>query len=72
MIDASERANDESGDGTTTCTIIAETILQSGARYVGAQTDLMMFRKGVQDAAKMVCDELDKMALPVTSPTQIH
>lgn len=47
MIDASERANEESGDGTTTCTLISETILKNGKKYIGAQTDLVMFRRGV-------------------------
>ena len=30
LIDAADRANEESGDGTTTCTVIANSFLQSG------------------------------------------
>ena len=50
MIDASERANEASGDGTTSCNVIAESILKSGVKYIGAKTDLLMFRKGVREA----------------------
>jgi chaperonin GroEL len=30
LIDAADRANEESGDGTTSCTVIAESILKEG------------------------------------------
>jgi len=34
IIDASERTNEESGDGTTTCTVIARSILQNGLKII--------------------------------------
>jgi chaperonin GroEL (HSP60 family) len=37
LIDAAERTNEESGDGTTTCTVIASSILENGYRYLQAQ-----------------------------------
>jgi chaperonin GroEL (HSP60 family) len=30
LIDAADRTNEESGDGTTTCTVIAKAILKKG------------------------------------------
>lgn len=33
LIDAASRTNEESGDGTTTCTIIARTMLSEGVKY---------------------------------------
>ena len=30
LIDAADRTNEESGDGTTTCTVIANSILTAG------------------------------------------
>ena len=35
LADAAEKANEESGDGTTSCTVIAHSVLQAGAKYVG-------------------------------------
>ena len=37
LIDAADRANEESGDGTTTCTVIANSFLQSGQKYLLSQ-----------------------------------
>ena len=33
MIDAAERANEESGDGTTTCTVIARSFIEHGSKF---------------------------------------
>ena len=33
LIDAAERTNEESGDGTTTCTLIARSLLEEGIKY---------------------------------------
>lgn len=49
LTDAAEKANDESGDGTTTCTVIAHSVLRAGSKYVGIQTNSNIgeFRRGV-------------------------
>ena len=76
MIDAAERANEESGDGTTTCTVIAKSFLEHGSKFVqtGASRrtgtkgsfNPIEFRRGIQDAVEAICKELDQMAVPVS------
>ena len=34
LIDAAERTNEESGDGTTSCTVIARSFLENGKKFV--------------------------------------
>jgi chaperonin GroEL (HSP60 family) len=34
LIDAALKSNEESGDGTTTCTILANSILQHGSKIL--------------------------------------
>ena len=38
LIDAAERANEESGDGTTTCTVIARALLENGTKMLLASS----------------------------------
>ena len=64
IIDAAERTNEESGDGTTTCCVIARAILQRGSTLThalgsGTAIDLNQVRIGIQKAVKQVCRELD-------------
>ena len=71
MIDAAERANEESGDGTTTCVVIARSFMEHGGKFVRSSSrngnfNPKEFRKGIQDAVAKLCEELDSMAVPVT------
>lgn len=67
LIDAAERTNEDSGDGTTTCTVIANSFLESGQKYLLAAegTNIADFRQGIRDSVKLVLSELDKMVIPV-------
>ena len=70
LIDAAEQANEESGDGTTSCAVVALAILEQGKRLeaiTGNRANLTEFRRGVLDAIRVVNSKLDSMAQPVTS-----
>ena len=62
LIDAAEQANELSGDGTTSCTVIAQRILEEGKKLSGRveRANLTEFRKGVLDAVSVLCTELDR------------
>lgn len=47
MIDASQRTNDEIGDGTTSCSIIANSILQNGKKCIEAGMHPIELRRGI-------------------------
>lgn len=65
LIDAAEQANEMSGDGTTSCTVIALAILEQGKRLEsvsGSRVNLSEFRTGVLDAVRIISEELDEIA----------
>ncbi len=39
LIDAASRTNEETGDGTTSCTVIAKAMLSAGAKFRHQTTD---------------------------------
>ena len=70
LIDAAEQANEMSGDGTTSCTVIALAILEQGKRLEsvsGSRVNLSEFRRGVLDGVRIISEELDEISKPVTS-----
>ena len=56
LIDAAERTNEESGDGTTTCTLIARSLLQNGVKYRQFCDDPVSFRRGIKTAVNSICN----------------
>ena len=74
MIDASARTNEESGDGTTTCTVIARAILNHGQALLHSfqqsslsQANMNEVRRGMQMAIGQLKDHLDEMAIIIKS-----
>jgi chaperonin GroEL len=69
IIDASERSNEECGDGTTTASLVAGYIMSEGSKLLTSSTSLnpVELRKGIQSAVEIICQELDKMATQITS-----
>jgi chaperonin GroEL len=55
------------GDGTTTATVLAEAIYQSGLKYIAAGADPMAMSRGVHKAVEVCLEQLGKMATPVKS-----
>jgi chaperonin GroEL len=60
------------GDGTTTATVLAESILKVGEQYLSTGVNATELRRGVDEAVKAVCKELTKMAKPVSSKEEIY
>jgi chaperonin GroEL (HSP60 family) len=56
LIDAALKSNEESGDGTTTCTILANSILEHGSKmlheFEQSQYNINEVRKGIKFAVK--------------------
>jgi chaperonin GroEL len=66
LIDAAERTNEESGDGTTSCTVIAKAFLLEGLKYKDLCPDLNQFRLGIKSAVKLICTNLERNSLKIT------
>ncbi|MGC2413063.1 MAG: chaperonin GroEL [Stellaceae bacterium] len=62
---AAERTGDAVGDGTSTSTILAQTIFADGVRNVVAGASAVDLKRGLDRAAKAAIDALRKMSRPV-------
>jgi chaperonin GroEL len=60
------------GDGTTTATVLAESILKVGEQYLATGVNATELRRGIDEAVKAVCAELTKMSKPVSSKEEIY
>ncbi len=57
-----EKANESAGDGTTTATLLAQTLIREGLKNVTAGTNPLAIKKGLEKARDVVVLELKKMS----------
>src|SRR6202789_4527754 len=62
------RASDLAGDGTTTATVLAGSIVREGAKAVAAGMNPMDLKRGIDMAVAAVVDELKKRSRKITTP----
>ena len=60
------------GDGTTTATILAESIFEEGLKNITAGANAMQVKRGIDLAVDKIVEELQKMSIPVESGKQIE
>jgi len=60
------------GDGTTTSTLLAQTIINEGLKYIDKGANAVEIKRGIEAAVKEICDELQKISLPISSEEQIE
>jgi len=65
------KTSDVAGDGTTTATLLAYGILAEGMKYVAAGMNPMDLKRGIDLAVNAVVAELEHMAKPCTTRTEI-
>ncbi|MFW6007215.1 MAG: chaperonin GroEL, partial [Halanaerobiales bacterium] len=59
------KTNDAAGDGTTTATVLAESIFKEGLRNVAAGANPMLLKRGIQKAVSVLTEEISKVSEPV-------
>ncbi len=59
------KTNDVAGDGTTTATILAQTMISEGFRNVTAGANPMQLKVGIEKAVEAVVEEIKKLSVPV-------
>src|SRR5580765_7362570 len=64
--EAASKTNDVAGDGTTTATVLAEAIFREGIKMIAAGYDPMALSRGIAKATEAVCDEVNKLATPIS------
>lgn len=62
---ACKKTNDSAGDGTTTATILAESIFCEGIKYINEGANPIMLRHGIKKAVDFALDEIKTHAKPV-------
>ena len=69
--EVASKTNDVAGDGTTTATLLAETIYREGLKNVTAGANPMAIKRGIDKATAAVVDEIAKQAKRVNSSEEI-
>jgi len=60
------------GDGTTTATILAESIFDEGLKNITAGANPMQVKRGIEKGVEAIVDELHNMSTPIKSTKQIQ
>jgi chaperonin GroEL len=60
--EASSKTNDVAGDGTTTATLLAKSIVDMGFKAVSSGANPMILKVGMEKAVETVVDEVKKMS----------
>jgi chaperonin GroEL len=70
--EASSKTNDNAGDGTTTSTLLAQSMTSKGMKLVDDKgSNPMILKKGIEKAVLAVVEELKKNAKPIKSHEEI-
>ncbi|HUS23562.1 MAG TPA: chaperonin GroEL [Candidatus Binatia bacterium] len=62
--EVASKTSDEAGDGTTTATVLAQSIVNEGLKSVAAGIDPMEIKRGIDKATEAIVDELKKISKP--------
>jgi chaperonin GroEL len=66
-----QKTNDVAGDGTTTATVLAQSIVREGMKAVAAGMNPMDLKRGIDKAVLQVVEEIEKRAKKVKNSDEI-
>ena len=69
--EVASRTNDEAGDGTTTATVLAQSIVREGAKAVAAGMNPMDLKRGIDLAVDAVVADVDKRSKKVKTSAEV-
>ena len=69
--EVASKTNDEAGDGTTTATLLAHSIVQEGAKAVAAGMNPMDLKRGVDLAVEAVVANVQKTSKKVSTSAEV-
>ncbi len=69
--EAATKTNDVAGDGTTTATVLAHTIITEGMKNVAAGANPMLIKRGIEKATEAIVQAIKEMSTDVTTKEDI-
>ena len=69
--EVSVKTNDVAGDGTTTATLLAQSIVREGLKNVAAGANPMIVKKGIEQATEAAVQSLAAQSKPIEGKTEI-
>src|ERR1700759_4325351 len=69
--EVASKTNDLAGDGTTTATVLAQSIVREGVKSVAAGMNPMDLKRGIDKAVAIVVAELEKMSKKIKTNEEI-
>jgi chaperonin GroEL len=68
--EVASKTNDIAGDGTTTATVLAQSIVREGAKAVAAGMNPMDLKRGIDKAVAAVVEDLKKHSKKITTQSE--
>jgi chaperonin GroEL len=69
--EVASKTSDVAGDGTTTATVLAQSIYREGSKLVAAGVNPMALKRGIEKAVEAVVEELKKLSKPTKDQEEI-
>src|SRR6266404_4420100 len=69
--EVASKTSDAAGDGTTTATVLAESIFREGLKYVTAGANPIGIQRGINKAVEAAVEQLDKISKKVKDKEEI-
>jgi len=70
--EVASKTSNVAGDGTTTATILAESIFKEGLKNITAGANPMQVKQGIEKAVEAIVKNLQDMSIPIESAKQIE
>ena len=69
--EVASKTSDVAGDGTTTATVLAQSIYKEGSKLVAAGVNPMAVKRGIEKTVEVCVDELKKISKPTKDQEEI-
>ena len=69
--EAATKTNDIAGDGTTTSTVLAHSIVIEGMKNLAAGANPMLLKRGIEAATKRVAEKINEQSIELTTKDEI-
>lgn len=66
------KANDVAGDGTTTATVLAQSLIKEGSKMIQAGANPVFIRRGIEKSAKVAVDKLKERSVAIKGNNEIE